>query len=82
MDKCVNGLVVPMTAEEAAAVQAEWDARANITPEQLASENQARLLTRFDNEKLVKALALWVAQKLSIAPATARQEILEIYKTL
>jgi hypothetical protein len=37
---------------------------------------------RFDGEKLVKAVAIWTAQKLGVAPATARAEILAIYRSL
>jgi hypothetical protein len=37
---------------------------------------------RFDNEQLVKALAIWTAQKLGIPLATARQEILTILRGL
>lgn len=37
---------------------------------------------RFDGEKLVKALAIWTAQKLNVPLATAKQEILTIYKGL
>ena len=82
MDKCVNGVNVPMTPDEEAAIQAEWDANTNKTPEQIALEDQARRLSHFNNEKLLKSLAIWVAQKLSVPLATARQEILDIYKTL
>lgn len=38
--------------------------------------------SRFDGEKLVKALAIWTAQKLNVPLATAKQEILTIYKGL
>lgn len=37
---------------------------------------------RFDNEQLVKALAIWTAQKLGIPLQTARQEILTILRGL
>ena len=37
---------------------------------------------RFDDEKLVKALAIWTANKLNVPLATARQEILAILRTL
>ncbi len=36
----------------------------------------------FDGERLVKAAAIWVAQKLGVPLATARQEILTIYRGL
>jgi hypothetical protein len=42
----------------------------------------AQSLGRFDNEKLVKALAIWTAGKLNVPLNTAKQEILTIYKTL
>lgn len=37
---------------------------------------------RFDGEKLVKALAIWAAQKLNVSLATAKSELLTIYKGL
>lgn len=39
-------------------------------------------LSRFDNEKLVKALAIWTAGKLNVPLNTAKQEILTIYRVL
>jgi hypothetical protein len=39
-------------------------------------------LGRFDDEKLVKALAIWTAGKLNVPPATAKQEILAILRGL
>lgn len=36
----------------------------------------------FDGQKMVKAVAIWTAQKLSIPLATARAEIAAIYKAL
>lgn len=41
-----------------------------------------RALARFDNEKLVKALALWTAGKLNVPLAAAKQEILAILRGL
>ena len=38
--------------------------------------------SRFDSEKLVQALAIYVAQLSSIPPATARAAILAIYRGL
>ena len=45
-----------------------------------AAEIDARNLAHFDGEKLAKALAIWTAQKLGVSLATARAEILAIYK--
>ena len=63
-----------------------WEARDTaplITPDPMtAAEIDARNLARFDGEKLAKALAIWTAQKLGVSLATARAEILEIYKGL
>jgi hypothetical protein len=42
----------------------------------------ARALNRFDDEKLVKALAIWTAGKLNVPLATAKAEVLTIYRTL
>lgn len=36
----------------------------------------------FDSFLLLKALVIWIAGKLAITPNTAKNEILEIYKTL
>lgn len=47
-----------------------------------AAEKVTRTATDFDEQKLVKALGLWTAQKLGVAPATAKAEILAIYRTL
>lgn len=35
-----------------------------------------------DGHKALKAVVIWAAQKLGIAPATAKAQILAIYKTL
>lgn len=48
------------------------------TAEEIAADRQAR----FDNEQLVKAVAIWAAQKLGVPLATARNEILAIYRRL
>jgi hypothetical protein len=42
----------------------------------------AQTLSRFDGEKLVKALAIWTAGKLNVPIATAKQEILQILRGL
>ena len=47
-----------------------------------AAQVTAGALSRFDEEKLVKALAIWTAGKLSIPLNTAKQDILTICKTL
>jgi hypothetical protein len=62
------GGIRPATAQEIA----DYDAAALI----------ARTAERFDSEQLVKALAIWTAQKLSVPLATAKQEILAIYRQL
>jgi hypothetical protein len=41
-----------------------------------------RSLANFDQEKLVKALAIWTAGKLNVPLQTAKQEILTIYRAL
>lgn len=52
----------------------------NVTKAQtLAAQQEAR---EFDERKLVKAVAIWAAQKLGVPLATARQEILAIKRTL
>lgn len=56
------------------------------TAQEITNYDAARVteqsLSRFDNEKLVKALALWVAGKLNVPVATAKQEILAILRGL
>ena len=47
-----------------------------------AAQVAEQSLSRFDNEKLVKALAIWTAGKVGVPLNTAKQEILTIYKTL
>ena len=47
-----------------------------------AAQLDERTQGRFNDEKLVKALAIWTAGKLNVPRATARQEILEILRTL
>jgi len=47
-----------------------------------AEQQTVQSLSRFDDEKLVKALAIWTAGKLSVALPTAKAEIIQIYKTL
>ncbi|MGL4296265.1 MAG: hypothetical protein ACRCTG_11155 [Aestuariivirga sp.] len=56
------------------------------TEQEISDEDAAQRTTQaaaqFDGQRMVKALALWVAGKVGVAPATARQEILAILKTL
>lgn len=47
-----------------------------------AAQTNARANGHLDGDKLVKALAIWTAQRLNVPLATARQEILMIVKTL
>lgn len=48
------------------------------TPASLDNDAQRTL----DDQKLLKALALWTAGKLGVTPSTARAEIKAIYRTL
>jgi len=56
------------------------------TAQELADYDAAResLIeqARFDDEKMLKAVAIWTAQKLNIPLLTARQEIVAIYRGL
>jgi len=56
------------------------------TEQEVGDYDAAQLLARstasFDNEKLVKALAVWTAGKLNVPLNTAKQEILVIYRSL
>ena len=47
-----------------------------------AAQATKQTAERFDSEQLVKALAIWTAQKLGIPLNTARQEILAILRGL
>jgi hypothetical protein len=47
-----------------------------------ATQKTAQTAAEFDAEKLVKALAIWTAQKLNIPLPQAKQEILTIYRGL
>lgn len=64
------------------------DKKRLASPQELADYDAARLdegaLAQFDGptQKMIKALAIWAAQKLGIQPATARQEIIAIFKGL
>ena len=78
LTKMVNGVAVPLTPQEEADLQAEWAA---FEAGRTARANQA-YQDQFDNNKLLRALALWTAQKLGVTAATARSEIIAIYKTL
>lgn len=46
------------------------------------AQQTAQAVSRFDGDKMVKALAIWTAGKLNIPLATARAEILTVYRTL
>lgn len=66
-----------------------WDGAAGLreatAQEQAAyddAQRDAREKATFDDQKMIKAVALWAAQKLGVAPATARAEILAIYRSL
>lgn len=41
-----------------------------------------REVQQFDGQQMLKALAIWTAQKLNIPPQQAKQEILTIYRGL
>lgn len=56
------------------------------TAQEIADYDAAQVAAReqmaFDGEKMLKAVAIWVAQKLGVPLATARSEILAIYRGL
>ncbi len=64
------------------------DKKRLATAQELADYDAARAdeaaLAQFDGptQKIIKALAIWTAQKLGVPLATARAEILAIYKGL
>lgn len=47
-----------------------------------AAQQTAHEKARFDDEKMLKALAIWTAQKIGVPLATAKAEILTIYRGL
>lgn len=47
-----------------------------------AAQNSEREQGRFNEEKMLKALAMWTAGKLNVPVNTAKQEILAIYRGL
>ncbi len=58
----------PATAQELA----DWD----------AARQTAREQAQFDEAKMLKAVAIWTAQRLGVPLATARAEILAVYRGL
>lgn len=62
------GGVRPATVQEIS----DYDAARQVEQEQ----------NRFDGEKMLKALAIWTAGKLNVPLATAKAEILTIYRGL
>jgi len=62
------------------------DKKRLATAEELATFDAERLqqmaVAELDGRKDIKAMVLWVAQKLGIPPATARAEMIEIRKGL
>ena len=66
-----------------------YDGAGDIRPataQEISDYDAAQLVgqttARFDSEKLVKALAIWTAQKLNVPLATAKAEILTILRGL
>jgi hypothetical protein len=47
-----------------------------------AAQTDERVKGQFDGDKLVRAVAIWTAQRLGVPLAQARQEILTILQTL
>ncbi len=80
LDNCVTWAagITPPSASEVRAKISAWTA-AKPTPEAVAD---AQAQTELENSRLVKAVALWAAQRFGVSAATARNEIAAIYKTL
>ena len=74
------------TQDDALQIGESWESRASMplltpeaaTPTSLDNDAQRTL----DDQKLLKAIALWTAAKLGVTPSTARAEIKAIYRTL
>ena len=62
------------------------DARLGAMVSEYLGESGFRATVRetaqFDNQKMIKAVAIWAAQKLGIPPAQAKAEILAIFRSL
>ena len=56
------------------------------TTQELANYDAAQAVSieqgQFDGQKMLKAVAVWTAGKLGVTPATAKAEILGIYRSL
>lgn len=62
-----------------------WDGATGLradTPQETTARLDAKDAKAFDDDLMLMSLARWTAQKLSIAPATAKAEILAIYRNL
>ena len=74
------------TQDDVLRVDETWerfDISPTITPDLMTpAEIAAAAAARFDGEKLIKAVAIWTAQKLAVPLATARSEVLAIYAAL
>ncbi len=53
-----------------------------LSQAEIDSRAEAEAQSQFDNAKMLKAVAIWTAQKLNIPLATARTEIKAIYRSL
>lgn len=71
-------------ADGVAIAQADIDAEtSNAEADEAAATDPATVAARdFDGARLIKALAVWAAQKFNVPLATARNEILTIYRGL
>jgi len=67
-----DGSLRPATPPEQVAFDAELVQR----------DERVRESMEFDSNRMLRAIVLWVAGKLSIPPAQARTEILTIYRSL
>jgi hypothetical protein len=76
-------------SSDSRAIPSRYDGAGGIRPataQEISDYEVAQVteqsLGRFDSEKVVKALAIWVAEKLGVPVQTLRAEVLAIYRTL
>ena len=62
-----------------------WDGEEGLRAEtsgEMAARQDTHAVSRFDDDLLLRAVAMWTAQKVGVSGAVARNEILTIYRNL
>jgi hypothetical protein len=71
-----------LTAPQRAAIAAVFAAHDPLDAAKIAAYAARQQEADLDAQRLVKAVALWCAQQVGVAPAVARSEILALYRGL